>query len=501
MSSAAGTVVSTSKQIAGDVAAAKTKAATDAYLASLPSDADRDKFAAKSPEAQREILSTREDYRDAQKWTTGGSYSRALDAVTTAIVGGVAGQGGGQVAANALAPYAANFIGSQFDPNHGKDPDATLQLISHALLGALLAEANGAAAGNGALAAAGGELAAKFLTDALYDGNLGALDEQQKQTILALSQAVGALAGASDGQGLAGAALGAALAKNSVENNFLTARQADQIAKQLSDCSGDTACELLVREDARKLSQQQDMDLRSTCAIAPSSKACNSYVTAATEYRYSLLGKSLGIQDDQSRSGNELGNFAHSPDGALYRGLIFENGGLQPVYILPQEYTVAGLAQWTGSVQQSVNDNGWWSTETGQILAFGLLKVAARKVSGILNISADNGGFGKGVPSQSKVVIDEKRAGHMFRNDTGHLPDTPQNRALLTSVANDPRAVAGTDKFGTTWSSMIRPDGSQVWVGVRGGTVSYGGVNKTPVVYHPSTGFSSPVKPTQGKRP
>uniref|UniRef100_UPI0020C5C85C hemagglutinin repeat-containing protein n=1 Tax=Stenotrophomonas sp. GbtcB23 TaxID=2824768 RepID=UPI0020C5C85C len=97
MSSAAGTVVSTSKQIAGDVAAAKTKAATDAYLASLPSDADRDKFAAESPEAQREILSTREDYRDAQKWTTGGSYSRALDAVTTAIVGSGAGQGGGQV--------------------------------------------------------------------------------------------------------------------------------------------------------------------------------------------------------------------------------------------------------------------------------------------------------------------------------------------------------------------------------------------------------------------
>lgn len=227
MSSAAGTVLVTSKQIAGDVAAAKTDAAVKAYVASLDPDA-RAAFVGMSAEDQRAALRHDAGYNEAQKWATGGSYGRALDAVTTAIVGSVTGQGG-QVAANALAPYAAEFIGSKFDPNHGNDPNATMQLISHALLGALLAEANGGAAANGALAAAGGELAAKFLTDALYNGNPGDLDEQQKQTILALSQAVGALAGGSNGEGLAGVALGANLAKNSVENNFLTARQADQI--------------------------------------------------------------------------------------------------------------------------------------------------------------------------------------------------------------------------------------------------------------------------------
>jgi filamentous hemagglutinin len=84
--------------------------------------------------------------------------------VTTALVGGVAGQGAGQVASNALAPYAAYFIGSKLDSNHGSDPNATLQLLSHAVLGALLAEANGGSAGTGAVSAAGGELAAKVLT-------------------------------------------------------------------------------------------------------------------------------------------------------------------------------------------------------------------------------------------------------------------------------------------------------------------------------------------------
>jgi filamentous hemagglutinin len=401
MGAASGTVIATGQQIASDIAAAKSNAAANAYFNSLDSDAKAE-LLAKSPEAQLELLKLDDGYREAQKWATGGSYSRALDAVTTALVGSVSGQGNTQVVSNALAPYAAQFIGSKFDPNHGSDPDATLQLISHALLGALLAEANGGNAGNGAAAAAGGELAAKFITNYLYGGDPSKLNEQEKQNILALSQAVGALAGGLGGEGLTGAALGANLAKNSVENNFLTNDQAEKFAKRIEECDGNTACQQSIKDEARALSQQQDMDLRSTCAVAPSSKACASYVAAATGYRYGVLGKSLGIEDDQHRSSEELGSFAHSADGARYRGLIFENGGLEPVYLLPQEYTVAGLAQWTGYVQDSVNENGWWSTETGQVLALGLLKVAARKLSGILNISAENGGFGKG--SDGKVA-------------------------------------------------------------------------------------------------
>lgn len=404
MGAAAGTVVATSQQIAGDVAAAKTNAAANAYLASLGSEEERAAFLAKGREEQDEILSTRADYKDAQKWATGGDYSRALDAVTTAIVGSVAGQGGGQVVSNALAPYAAVLIGESFDPNkQSVVASEAMQMLSHALLGALLAEANGGSAGNGAIAAGGGELAAKYITDYLYGGDPSKLTEEEKQNILALSQAVGALAGGLGGEGLAGAALGANLARNSVENNFLTNDQAEKFAKRIEECDGNTACQQSIKDEARALSQQQDMDLRATCAVAPSSKACASYVAAATQYRYGLPGQSLGIEDDQRRSSEELGAFAHSADGALYRGLILENGGLEPVYILPQEYAVANLAQWTGYVQDSVNENGWWSAETGQVLALGLLKVAARKVSGILNISAENGGFGKGAEAKPSL--------------------------------------------------------------------------------------------------
>jgi len=56
-----------------------------------------------------------------------------------------------------------------------------MQILSHALLGALLAEANGGSAGSGALAAGGGELAAKFLGDYYAKQNGGQLTPEQEQ--------------------------------------------------------------------------------------------------------------------------------------------------------------------------------------------------------------------------------------------------------------------------------------------------------------------------------
>ncbi|WP_372358867.1 VENN motif pre-toxin domain-containing protein [Xanthomonas sp. NCPPB 4037] len=163
-----------------------------------------------------------------QHWGVGGDYSRALQAVTTVVVGGVSGQSAGQVATNALAPYAAQLIGKTFDQNHGSDPNAVLQGLSHAVLGAVLAQVNG-----GSVAGASGELAAQYLTKTLYGDDPRAIDpvtgkfnpnllpEQDKQLIVALSQAVGALAGGMTGGNLKDALVGSGIAGNAVENNFL----------------------------------------------------------------------------------------------------------------------------------------------------------------------------------------------------------------------------------------------------------------------------------------
>ncbi|MBH1744156.1 hypothetical protein I5V87_21845, partial [Stenotrophomonas maltophilia] len=119
MAAGAGTVMATSQQIAWDVQAYQSKKATQAYYDGLSSD-DQKAFNALSAEQRDTVLTANSQaYNDAKKWGDGGEYSRALGAVTTALVGGVAGQGAGQVASNALAPYAAYFIGSKLDSNHG----------------------------------------------------------------------------------------------------------------------------------------------------------------------------------------------------------------------------------------------------------------------------------------------------------------------------------------------------------------------------------------------
>ena len=65
----------------------------------------------RSPTEREVMLSGKSaDYAQAintaKGWGTGGDYSRALGAITIALVGGVAGQGSQQVLTNALAPYA-----------------------------------------------------------------------------------------------------------------------------------------------------------------------------------------------------------------------------------------------------------------------------------------------------------------------------------------------------------------------------------------------------------
>ncbi|WP_161963575.1 VENN motif pre-toxin domain-containing protein, partial [Xanthomonas arboricola] len=192
-------------------------------------------------------------YEAKQQWGIGGDYSRALQAVTTALVGSVAGQGARQVATNALAPYAAQLIGKTFDQNHGSDPNAVLQGLSHAVLGAVLAQVNGTSMAGGALAGAGGELAAQYLTKTLYgndpqaygpDGKFdpNRLPEADKQMLMALSQAVGAIAGGMTGGSLGEAAEGAQIAGNAVINNRMLRNSEIDKIKELS--GGDPEKEL-----------------------------------------------------------------------------------------------------------------------------------------------------------------------------------------------------------------------------------------------------------------
>ncbi|WP_313282889.1 hemagglutinin repeat-containing protein [Stenotrophomonas indicatrix] len=220
MAGAAGTVLSTSRQISGDLASRAQAGAANAYdgfVESLEGQDLADFQALDANGKQNYVLSHSADYRNFYRsqlqWGIGGDYSRALGAVTTALIGGASGQGGSQIVGNALAPYAAQLIGEKFDTSHGSNPNAVAQALSHALLGAVLAELNGGSASVGAVAGAGGEIAAGVL--------MQAFPYADKETISALSQAVGALAGGAAGGDLAQIALNMGISKNAVENNRL----------------------------------------------------------------------------------------------------------------------------------------------------------------------------------------------------------------------------------------------------------------------------------------
>ncbi len=85
-----------------------------------------------------------------------------------------------------------------------------------------------------------------------------------------------------------------------------------------------------------------------------------------------------------------------------------------------------------------------------------------------------------GLKGKIKLPTDESQLKHIFRNEPGHLSDTPTNRKLLQELANDISCHRGRDSRGNDWSTKVLEDGSQLWVSSRNGIIQNGGINKPP---------------------
>jgi len=149
---------------------------------------------------------------EMERYGTGSDLQRAAQAVTAALQG-LAGGDIGSALAGASAPYLANTI-KQYT-----EGDTQAQLMAHALLGALVAQAQGNSAMAGAAGAATAEALAATIARQLYDKNSEDLSEAQKQTVVALASLAGGLAGGILGGGSEGAVAGAKAGQNAVENN------------------------------------------------------------------------------------------------------------------------------------------------------------------------------------------------------------------------------------------------------------------------------------------
>ncbi|WIM82660.1 VENN motif pre-toxin domain-containing protein [Gallibacterium anatis] len=97
--------------------------------------------------------------------------------------------------------------------------------MAHALLGAIEAYATGNNVAAGAAGAVSGELAAKIITEKLYQTNPENLTESQKQTVSTLSQLASGLAGGLVGDSTSSAISAAEIGKRAVEDNFLSEKE------------------------------------------------------------------------------------------------------------------------------------------------------------------------------------------------------------------------------------------------------------------------------------
>lgn len=143
---------------------------------------------------------------------TGSSFQKASQAVAGIVQGILTGDIGAIVGGGA-APYLAQAV------KQLTEGDDAANLMAHAVLGAVLAKAQGGSA----LAGAAGATAGELIASQLYPGKSSdQLTVAEKQTIAALSTLAGGLSGALAGGDAFNAALGAGTAKNAVENNHLS---------------------------------------------------------------------------------------------------------------------------------------------------------------------------------------------------------------------------------------------------------------------------------------
>ncbi|BFQ93393.1 VENN motif pre-toxin domain-containing protein [Gallibacterium anatis] len=149
-----------------------------------------------------------------------GSQIQLAVRAVTGILQGIATGEATQAAVGGLSPYANQAIKQlTTDPNTG-EVNTQANLMAHALLGAVEAYATGNNATAGAAGAVGGEVAAKIITEQLYQKTPEQLTEAQKQTVTALSQLASGLAGGLISDSTAGAINAAEIGKRAVENNF-----------------------------------------------------------------------------------------------------------------------------------------------------------------------------------------------------------------------------------------------------------------------------------------
>ncbi len=161
---------------------------------------------------QDQLIATDAYQRVMGKYGTSGDYQKVNQAVTAALQGLVGGDIGGALA-GASAPYLAGVIKQVAGKNDN------VRIMAHAVLGAVVAQAQG----NSAIAGAAGATTGELIAAQIYPGKpRDQLSEEEKQTVSALATLASGLAGAATGGGLGDVVAAGLAGRNAAENNSLS---------------------------------------------------------------------------------------------------------------------------------------------------------------------------------------------------------------------------------------------------------------------------------------
>ena len=196
--------------------------------------------------------------REAKEWETGGSQRLVIDSALNVISTALAGRPAAEVVASGLSPAVNNQIKKATTDAKG-NVNTALNLTAHALWGAVEAYAGNRNVAAGAAGAAGGEAAAHFLASTLYDKSPEKLSEEEKRTVSSLSQVAAGIAGGSLSDSYDGAIIAAKTAKDAVENNDLSIRDNERVAKLEENLDKRGYLYPAELEEAKKLLNKSDL--------------------------------------------------------------------------------------------------------------------------------------------------------------------------------------------------------------------------------------------------
>ncbi len=225
MSAAAGTVIATSKQVAGDIAANAAKTQAEAQKIINDPNSSKEQIA----EAEKVVAQAKQTQKD---WAAGGKYNQALAVGTALLVDGVAGQGGAATA-NAVGAVMAKQIGELAKEKDWAEGSKE-KIVLHGLSGLIQAKLGGTDALSGLAAGAGKEALTPLMEDFLVSQGYIHDSPEFDQMMKLGSNLLGAAAGIVIGGGALNVNAGASIAAISETENRQLHKKEQRLAQLLA---------------------------------------------------------------------------------------------------------------------------------------------------------------------------------------------------------------------------------------------------------------------------